>query len=536
MVTVEEIWQEVLPPDTRLLVDVGQLQRQVSGVLTLKPRPPGLENPRGGEIVLISLQALAALDPDLSLEKVFRTLAGTVAAVAVRGEVAKGEMQAAQALTLTLFQLPASTPPAAVEREILHFLTQKRSEWYQRRHALLHDLTELAVQGHGLTAIARHLGETSGHAVAFEDEAGKVLAWYEPPSLPIALAGRFRDYLEGRTDIPTENGGDNELIRMTLPVMVRDAQAGSVALFASPRRLDADARLILEAGATAGAIELAREYAVLETVNRVQGDLVSELVAGVGDPQDLERRARRLGHDLDTLWAAFAVYPSQEEGAGPHLQRDAVAALRRRLARVLITDEVAAPSHVEDDLLTIFYPQMEETTPAALKRFAERLRRDLADAARHSSLYIGVSRVHRGFDGFRQAFLEARRAVELGRALAPDRAVTFFDDLGVYRVLFALRDSDTMREFHEDFLGTLMRYDTEKGSELVPTLDAYLRSNNAVDVARQLNLHRNSLLYRLRRIRAITGLDLDDAETRLSLHLALKIGEVLRAEEAVRSV
>jgi purine catabolism regulator len=535
MVTVEEVWQEALPPGTSLRVNSGTLLQDVTGVLTLKPRPPGLETPRGGEIVLISLQALIALDPHLSLEKVFRTLAGTVAAVAIRGEIGDADAQAAETLGITLFQLPVTVPPAAIEREILHFLTQKRSEWYQRRHALLHELTELAVQGHGLDAIARRLGEVSGHTVSFEDEGGKVLAWYVPPSLPPTLAEQFQKYLDGTADISAQPDSDDDLVRTSLPVMVRDVQAGSVALFAAPDQLGADARLVLEAGATAGAIELAREYAVLETVNRVQGDLVSELVAGTGDRYDLERRARRLGHELDTRWAAFAICPILDQTTGPRPRRDAIATLRRRLARVLTTEEIAAPSHVEDDLLTVFYPLAEETPPAALKRLAERLRRDLADAVRHSSLYIGVSREHSGFEGFRQSFLEARRAVELGRALAPERAITCFDDLGVYRVLFALRDSDTMREFHDDLLGSLLRYDAEKGSELIPTLDAYLRSNNAVDVSRQLNLHRNSLLYRLRRIRAITGLDLDDAETRLSLHLALKIREVLRAESRGRA-
>jgi DNA-binding PucR family transcriptional regulator len=82
-------------------------------------------------------------------------------------------------------------------------------------------------------------------------------------------------------------------------------------------------------------------------------------------------------------------------------------------------------------------------------------------------------------------------------------------------------------------LGRLLRYDGEKNTELVPTLDAFLRANNATEVAARLNLHRNTLLYRLRRIREITNLDLDDPETRLALHLALRIGDALRAERSL---
>jgi purine catabolism regulator len=207
-----------------------------------------------------------------------------------------------------------------------------------------------------------------------------------------------------------------------------------------------------------------------------------------------------------------------------------LAALRRRLSRVLTTYEVQPPVHVEDGLLTVFYPLSEDFSAAALKRLAERLGRDLSDAARHYRLYAGISRVHSGIDSFRTAFHEARRALELGRALAPDRLITYFGDLGVYRVLFAVRETGEMQAFYDDMLGRLARYDREKKTELIPTLDAFLCANNATEVAARLSLHRNSLLYRLRRIREITGLDLDDAETRLALHLALRIGETLRTD------
>jgi purine catabolism regulator len=88
-----------------------------------------------------------------------------------------------------------------------------------------------------------------------------------------------------------------------------------------------------------------------------------------------------------------------------------------------------------------------------------------------------------------------------------------------------------MKEFHQETLGALAAHDREKGSRLVSTLDAFLRSGNATEAAARLSLHRNSLLYRLRRIREITGLDLDDPETRFALHLALRVGDALRAKE-----
>ena len=565
MVTVEEIWKAALPAGTRLLAGKDQLGRQVSWVLVLKPRAPGLDAPRGGELILLSTGTLLALDPHLSVARAIQSLAGKASAVAVRGEVPDEARGEADRLGIPLLELPASTALAAMEREALRFLSERRSEWYQRKHSILHDLTALAVQGRGLDAIAQRMAETTGHAVAFEDEGGQMLAWHLPLDFPPKYLEPARAYADGRA-APEAGGADglaafgypassthlsdtpvalrDGLFRLAAPVTVKDGRAATVSMLGPQERLDADARLVLEAGATAGAIELAREHAVLETVHRIQGDLVSDLVADIGDRQELERRARRMGHDLEAARVAITFCALLEGTIGQPVpgsghraldsgrtsQHDVLPALRRRLARVLTTYEVQPPVHAEDGLLTVFYPLSEDFSAAALKRLAERLSRDLSDAARHHRLYAGISRVHSGIDSFRTAFHEARRALELGRALAPDRLITYFGDLGVYRVLFAVRETGEMQAFYDDMLGHLVRYDQEKKTELVSTLDAYLCANNATEVALRLNLHRNSLLYRLRRIREITGLELDDAETRLALHLALRIGETLRTE------
>jgi len=68
---------------------------------------------------------------------------------------------------------------------------------------------------------------------------------------------------------------------------------------------------------------------------------------------------------------------------------------------------------------------------------------------------------------------------------------------------------------------------------LLQTLGAYLATNGSpTDAADRLHLHRNTVLYRLGRLEDLLGVDLRDAEVRLALHLALKIGEVLEAEPA----
>lgn len=87
--------------------------------------------------------------------------------------------------------------------------------------------------------------------------------------------------------------------------------------------------------------------------------------------------------------------------------------------------------------------------------------------------------------------------------------------------------------YYLGLLASLQRYDREHHGDLVKTLDAYLRhGGNSTQAADAIYIHRNSMRYRLTRIHALTGLDLDSADDRLALQVALLLatGEMVRRE------
>ena len=74
----------------------------------------------------------------------------------------------------------------------------------------------------------------------------------------------------------------------------------------------------------------------------------------------------------------------------------------------------------------------------------------------------------------------------------------------------------------------MIEHDRRKQSDLVRTLSEFFTANgNLAKAAQELDVHRNTLVYRLERIAELTELDLDDSDNRLILHLALKTQRVL---------
>ena len=172
--------------------------------------------------------------------------------------------------------------------------------------------------------------------------------------------------------------------------------------------------------------------------------------------------------------------------------------------------------------------------PPALRALADELRAALA-VGLEESVSAGVSRVHAGVEGIRQAFQEADGALTLGRRVLGAGQAAHFAELGLYRLLLALRSTTELEGFYADTLGALAEYDRKNDGELVKTLDAYFAClGSPTEAAERLHVHRNTLLYRLNRIQEIAGIDLADAEIRLALHLALRVREVLQVDVSAR--
>ena len=93
----------------------------------------------------------------------------------------------------------------------------------------------------------------------------------------------------------------------------------------------------------------------------------------------------------------------------------------------------------------------------------------------------------------------------------------------LHRLFWSLRDHEELRRFAQRRLAAVLEHDRRRKAKLLPTLETYLaHGGRKAETARALHLERQSLYHRLGRIQELLGEDLDDEDTRLGLHLALR--------------
>lgn len=139
---------------------------------------------------------------------------------------------------------------------------------------------------------------------------------------------------------------------------------------------------------------------------------------------------------------------------------------------------------------------------------------------------VGIGSLVRGPEHGWVSREQGETAVRAARSVAATEGIALWSELGVFGTLLSIPPEHVTPALLPDGLRELLAKDTH--GTLVQTLRAYLEhAGSSSAAATALHIHRTSLYYRLRQIEDITRSDLSEGEARLSLHLGLRLLELV---------
>lgn len=495
LMTVKELWQIAMPSETTLAGGEAGLTRRVAWVTPLRASYPALGELGQDYMVLARMAVARQLGPRMTVSYLLQQLArGQAAALVIDEPPSPDECALADDLALPLLTIEGGDL-VTLERTLLRALVDREGQYARRESEIRQHLHAVYARG-GISAVLGELAQEVSGQVTLRDEHGAQVAETAP------IEGVTRE-----TRHPIAAGG-HSLGELTV-------------LLAARRDSPLDALYIQEAAAVAG-IELLQQRVRQETQDQLGADLVEALLDRQQPPDAMIARFRRLGYTIAPTrqHRVLAVQMPDDRDAA-----NVCAALMRDLQWAADREggECVWASH-ED--MTIGFCSFGRQMPE--RRIREWVRQAF-EGVGDPGCPMGVSRVVSGVDGLREAVLQAREACRLGQLVSTCTSPYYYEDLGLYRLLGGLRDREELARFYRETVEPLARYDQEHSTELVHTLDVFFSENaNASSTARSLFVHRNTLNYRLQRIVEITGMDLNDAEARLSLQLGIKIHHLIR--------
>lgn len=503
-VTLAEIWQLALPEGTRLVAGGAGLERGVTWVASLGSTFPLFGTIEPGYLAFADLSVAQSIDPRITFPYLARELsrAGIVGLVLPQAPPPP-DIHLADELPLPVLVLPPGADLATSERNVLRALIDREGQMARRELEARQTLQQALGRG-DLNTLAQKLAVLARARVDVRDTRGELVAAADPPGM--AEAGLTTPHRDA-----------------TVPIRLAGRTLGELTLV-KPQVGETLATIYARQAAELYAAELLQRHVRRETEERLGAELMEELLDPSSAPGPLISRLARQGYATTTARSQAAValttsLPLSHEQGSP----SAVA------LQVATTLELAAERDGAIVLQGAYRNAVICLLAADCANMQERLRYWLSvalpDEPTHPPCHVGVSRIANGdLAGLREAVQQALDALVVGHRAGSLTSPYHYGELGLYRLLAAFHGQAEVTRFVEETLRPLLRYDEEHETELVHTLAVYLREHgNATRAAQALFVHRNTLAYRLERITEVLGANIDDPETRLALHLALKL-------------
>ncbi len=143
-------------------------------------------------------------------------------------------------------------------------------------------------------------------------------------------------------------------------------------------------------------------------------------------------------------------------------------------------------------------------------------------------LLVGISSIVENLKDLARAYKEARISLEVGKVFDIEKPIMSYENLGIGRLIYQLPTT-----LCEIFLGEVFK----KGSlesldrETLMTVQSFFENNlNVSETSRKLFVHRNTLVYRLEKIRKLTGLDLREFDHAVTFKVALMVKKYLTSK------
>ena len=293
--------------------------------------------------------------------------------------------------------------------------------------------------------------------------------------------------------------------------------------------------------------ELSEKYPLIDLSQIICRKLVLEendrnaaeqLFSSILDAEHLSReqvmaQARYLNIDLEgSFFVAEIAFTSKKAESGWE-DEDFLAAGRN--VKRMIRAEFS--SFIKQDILILpqagsilaLIPDREETE-SCIEEFFSRIV-DRAQREYGMDLRIGVGNSKAYLDEVKKSRNEASAALRAAEVSGLKGQIFFYRDQGIYTLISHVDDTRILDTYVEEKLGKLLQADELNDGNLHETLENYLNcSCNAKKTAEAMFLHRNTLNYRLKKIREILSCDLENLDTCLEMKMAFMISRYRNRE------
>jgi len=236
---------------------------------------------------------------------------------------------------------------------------------------------------------------------------------------------------------------------------------------------------------------------------------------------DIYSRSKKLGLVLETLRVVYLIETRDEKDV---MTLETVRSIFAPKSQDVITA-------VDEQNIVVVKEIRPEDTYETLDKIAQMLA-EMLNSENQPKLRISYGTIVTQLKDVSKSYKEAKMAMEVGRIFYPKKTVISYHTLGMGRLIYQL-PLPLCKMFLKEVFGanTPDTFD----EETLLTIQKFFENNlNVSETARQLFVHRNTLVYRLEKLQKTTGLDIRNFDHALTFQIALMVAEYMKYLDEVQ--
>nr|WP_225726396.1 MULTISPECIES: PucR family transcriptional regulator [unclassified Nocardia] len=511
------------------VVGGGALDRPVRWVHVID-LPAVAELLVGGELVLTTGQALAHGDA-ATVDYLNALAAADVSGLVVElgsfvPELPPIVAKTADALGLPVIALHRVTRFVEITEAVHRMIVADQYAELEFARTVHETFTELSVRRASLSEIVKTAAGMLDAPVVLEDLAHRVLAL----TVKHTTASAVLDNWETTSRLLPDTADD-------VVAVGPHTQPWGRLILRSHHVPTPRARMVLERAAQTLTLHRMIDRDRFGLHRRAQTGLIDDMVNGrVLDEREAQARAAALGLTRRAAYVPLAIHVAALAESDP-------VAAQRRSAGILdavthglgLAKATALIAAEHGDRVSMILAVARGAEPDAnLRGVCNAITGETRRVDGVHRVVIGVGAESDSLLDTARELAHAAHVAEVALSMAANRPFYRSGDVRLRGLLSLIRNEPGVQRFAETELSALLRYDIRHSADLTRTLRQFLDlAGNKTELARRLNISRPTLYDRLARIERILDVDLEDGESRTSLHAALLIRDLTATTQTV---
>ena len=447
-------------------------------------------------------------------------------------------IQFAEERNFILIEIPWEIRFADIIQEVMRKLHEQQND-LKRSNDIYQQLIQMIVDGAKLEQISRYIEAELEHPILILNKQGNQVAGHAEPAKVFKLRNQF---INKPMKLKASTHPLHSKIRKVSDeafslyhgfIQMNGEQEGEICVLTDENiQLNREELYIIEHAMMACAVWFTRNSVVMKAEMRLQNDFLLRMIRGEVLSEDYKTvKEEQFRWNLNLPYECIVGYPEnmesriEEKNSSNHEDLEKVISyIKEELLFAAETVKHQMLFAYDGNFIIIFLEVTEESTTDSVHHFLDLIERRLYHLFPGLTFSWGIGKHKDGRGDFARSFEKAKAALEMGRTQIGIGKRVRFDEMRMNRLLINLAMNEDVQEIITGPILPLIEYDEKRDMDLIHTFKEYNRNGgNVSQTARELNLHRQSLLYRLRKIESLTGLSLVNPDDVFLLDFSIRI-------------